>query len=148
MQFRLKLIDQAGLLEYSRRPTFTGKNPCSLQGGYTSRPMQLDDFLGLFGIVGVGLVLSGCVFFGEKLVFHWKQWRRIKGEKTTPGSSTKSLSLSSFNNDRHLQAPTIARYDVATNDILEVEKYRKQIDQLLRQPDKNIQSILHELLYY
>ena len=104
--------------------------------------MQLGDFLGLFGIVGVGLVLSACVFFGEKLIFRWKQWRRV-GEPT-PGSSTSTLSFSSSSIDR----PKIARYEVASNDLLEIEKYRKQIDQLLLQPDKNIQSILHELLYY
>lgn len=105
--------------------------------------MQLGDFLGLFGIVGAGLLLSACVFLAEKLIFCWKQLRRI-GEQRTPGSPTSTQASLSITIDR----PTIAGYDVASNDLLEIEKYRKQIDQLLLQPDKNIQSILHELLYY
>lgn len=86
------------------------------------------------------------MFLGEKLFFRWKQWRRVE-EPPTSGSST--LSFSSIEIDRQLQAPKLARYDIASNDLLEIEKLRKQIDQMLRQPDKkDVQSILHELLYY
>ena len=142
---RLRLIDQSGILEYSRRPSFTGKNPCSIQGGYTARSMQLGDFLGLFCITIAGLSFGTIVFIGEKITFRWRKWREKK--KTNP----RLLSSVSTVYDA---VPIRIPLGKISNEIqrthfqveLEIEKLTEEIDRMLL-TDNEIRSILEEFIY-
>lgn len=63
-------MDQAGILQSVMHSNFLGRNPCSLEVDRKIRPMQVDDFLGLYYVCLSFGGASFIVFFSE-LVLHF-----------------------------------------------------------------------------
>ena len=137
------MIDQAGLLDFARQPNFTGKNPCSLAGGYTSRPMQILDFLGIFLIVGIGLSFSLVIFLAEKFGHGARKWWRQRNAKTSENNGHVTAQRSSS----HHHHQHIIQYVVPPiNDLTAIDRLTEEIDKMLNQDD-DYREILRDLLY-
>ncbi|XP_046447021.1 glutamate receptor ionotropic, delta-1-like [Daphnia pulex] len=134
----IRLIDQSGILEFSRRASFTGKNPCSIGNGYTSRAMQLGDFLGLFCITLIGLSTATVTFIWERIPKYCKSWRK-KTTNTAAVSPVSAVCKPVVPNQKISNANT---YQLE----LEIEKLTEEIDRMLL-TDKDIRGILYELFY-
>ncbi|XP_045025453.1 glutamate receptor ionotropic, delta-2-like [Daphnia magna] len=134
----LRLIDQVGILEFSRHPSFSGKNPCSIGGGYTSRAMQLGDFLGLFCVTITGLAVATITFIWETSFQYCKSWRK---KKTNPIVVSPVSTVCK---------PAVAMQSNSNANIyqleLEIEKLTEEIDRMIL-TDKDIGYILRELFY-
>lgn len=111
----------------------------SLTGGYTSRPMKLNDFLGLFYIVMIFLGISFTVFICEKIGFRVKQW--LQGEKNF---KARLPSVSVHNERLILPVRTIVPSQF---DLLEIDRLTEEINHFLHPAYDDARSILHELLY-
>lgn len=105
--------------------------------GYTSRAMQLGDFLGLFCITFIGLSTATITFIWEKISRYCKSWR-----KTTNLAVVSPVSA--------VYKPAVPNQNISNANTfqleLEIEKLTYEIDRMLLS-DKDIRGILHELLY-
>lgn len=105
--------------------------------GYTSRAMQLGDFLGLFCITLIGLSTATVTFIWERIPAKYcKSWRK-KTTNTAAVSPVSAVCKPVVPNQKILNTNT---YQLE----LEIEKLTEEIDRMLL-TDKDIRGILYEL---
>ena len=95
--------------------------------------MQLGDFLGLFCITIIGLSTATITFIWEKISQYCKSWRKTTKLADSPVCKP-AVPNQNFLNENSYKLE------------LEIEKLTEEIDRMLLS-DKDIQDILHELLY-
>lgn len=104
--------------------------------GYTSRAMQLGDFLGLFCITLIGLSTATVTFIWERIPKYCKSWRK----KTTNAAAVSPVSA--------VCKPVVPNQKISNTNTyqleLEIEKLTEEIDRMLL-TDKDIRGILYEL---
>ncbi|KAI9564274.1 hypothetical protein GHT06_008012 [Daphnia sinensis] len=106
--------------------------------GYTSRAMQLGDFLGLFCVTITGLTVATITFIWETSFQYCKSWRKKKTNPivVSPASTVCKPAVAVQNNS----SANIYQLE------LEIEKLTEEIDRMIL-TDKDIGYILRELFY-
>lgn len=110
----------------------------SINEGYTSRAMQLGDFLGLFCVAITGLSIATITFICETSFQYCKSWRNKRRNQIlgSPASDVckPAVAVQSNSNANIYQLE------------LEIERLTEEIDRMILS-DKDIVYILQELFY-
>ena len=111
--------------------------------------MQLEDFFGLFYIVGVGLGFSSAVFMAEKLGFSIRNWWRRKRTvpvtvtaATPPPIPLEETFVAKEQEPQHYVQVIVP----SSEELLAIEQLTEEIDHLL-DPAYDYRGILRGFIY-